>query len=164
MRVRIPARIIAAVARLGRIAAASAGPQEGYRCHAYQNLDKFHRNFTSSFYGCRGWPTSEFSHVASNVRVAGDKENTFGQRFLNDMQIARFVPSKVNEKMRRAAPIPSYVRKEARVSDFNRFRSNFGDSNFTVSAPPVSSQTANEPGAGNRDRKELETRVRGVIG
>jgi hypothetical protein len=69
-------------ARLGGIAAASAGPQEGYRCHAYQDLGKFHRNFTSSFYGCRGWPTSEFSHVASNVRVAGDKENTFGQRSL----------------------------------------------------------------------------------
>ena len=66
---------------------------------------------------CRGWPTSEFSHVASNIRVAGGKENTFGQRSLNDMQIARFVPSKVNEKMRRAAPIPSYVRKGARVSE-----------------------------------------------
>jgi hypothetical protein len=52
---------------------------------------------------CRGWPTSEFSHVASNVRVAGGKENTFGQRSLSDMQIARFVLSKVNEKMRRAA-------------------------------------------------------------
>jgi hypothetical protein len=33
------------------------------------------------------------------------------------MQIARFDPSEVNEKMRRAAPIPSYVRTEARVSE-----------------------------------------------
>jgi hypothetical protein len=36
-------------ARLGGIAAASAGPQEGYRCHAYQDFGKFHRNFTSYF-------------------------------------------------------------------------------------------------------------------
>jgi hypothetical protein len=43
---------------------------------------------------CRGLPDSEFSHVA--------KENTFGQRSLSDTQVARFVRSEVNEKMRRA--------------------------------------------------------------
>jgi hypothetical protein len=29
---------------------------------------------------CRGWPASGFSHVASNIRVAGGKKNTFGQK------------------------------------------------------------------------------------
>jgi hypothetical protein len=47
---------------------------------------------------CRPTTCFGISHVASNVRVAGGKENAFGQRSLSDMQIARFVPSKVNEK------------------------------------------------------------------
>jgi len=38
------------------------------------------------------------SRVASNIRVAGGKENTFGQRSLSDMQIARLALFEVNEK------------------------------------------------------------------
>jgi hypothetical protein len=38
------------------------------------------------------------SHVARNIRVAGAKENTFGQRSLSNMQIARLALFEVNEK------------------------------------------------------------------
>ena len=47
---------------------------------------------------CRGWPASEFSYVASNIRVAGGKENAFSQRSLSNMQIARHVLFGVNIK------------------------------------------------------------------
>ena len=36
--------------------------------------------------------------VTSNIRVAGGKENTFGQSSLNNMQIARLALFEVNEK------------------------------------------------------------------
>src|SRR6516225_8109636 len=43
-------------------------------------------------------PTVGISHVASNVRVAGGKENAFGQRSPSNMQIARLVLFGVNIK------------------------------------------------------------------
>jgi len=50
MRARIPARIIATVARLGRIAAASAGPQAAYRWPAWNDLSLMAQ--VSSHSGC----------------------------------------------------------------------------------------------------------------
>jgi hypothetical protein len=43
-------------------------------------------------------PTVGISHVTSNVRVAGGKENAFGQRSLSNMQIACLVLLGVNIK------------------------------------------------------------------
>ena len=46
---------------------------------------------------CRPWPAAGFLLVASNLRVAGGKENAFGQRSLSNVQIAHFVSCEVNE-------------------------------------------------------------------
>jgi hypothetical protein len=49
------------------------------------------------------------SHVASNIRVPEEK-NTFGQRSLSNMQIARLALFEVNEKMRERCTLTKGVR------------------------------------------------------
>jgi hypothetical protein len=46
---------------------------------------------------CRGWPASEFSYVASNIRVAGGKRTPLS-KVSEQLQIARLVLFGVNIK------------------------------------------------------------------
>jgi hypothetical protein len=78
-------------ARLGGIAAASAGPQEGYRCHAYQDLGKFHRSSCGFRMSVAYRPAAGLLRVASNIRVRLAAERTpLGKNLLTTMQNARF--------------------------------------------------------------------------
>jgi hypothetical protein len=55
-----------------------------------------------------------FLHVASNIRVAGSKENAFGQRSLSNMQIARLVLLRqYSESIQKAK---RYVKRHLRIS------------------------------------------------